>query len=329
MKIIFLLLVLLFTSGCAITEKRWKVATSEDTVSSYETFLKRYPNSEFTNKALIRLEQLYDKKDWEETQSVDTIEAYKGFLRIHSNSEFVTKARNRLEHLIAQLDWNTASSADTITAYSNFLKDHGNSQFADQAQKRLEQLELLALNTAWKEAQSLNTIEAYEMFSRKYPETEFTAQASERLEELGENLQEIIITRKHINKIKRGERKYIFPIVTIQITSEAPYIIVKDSNGKYNKITPTGSENFTGGIDIPKLRYMKPYEGIALFISLHDLAGGETSKIFGKLITGISKSLNTKIGDVTLMSLNYQKPWSEINKGKKKMTMRILVLLFC
>ena len=95
------------------------------------------------------------------------------------------------------------------------------------------------------------------------------------------------------------------------------------------KITPTGSENFTGGIDIPKLRYMKPYEGIALFISLHDLAGGEISKIIVKLMAGIRKSLDTKIGDVELEVLDYQKPAREINKGKKKMTMRILVLFFC
>jgi len=49
---------LLFLSGCATLKSDFEQAKRIDSIQAYDEFLKKYPNSEFSNQALIRMEEL-------------------------------------------------------------------------------------------------------------------------------------------------------------------------------------------------------------------------------------------------------------------------------
>ncbi len=49
--ILFVVLLIIFTQGCATIQNHWQVAQSTNTIRSYEDFLERYPDSEFVDDA--------------------------------------------------------------------------------------------------------------------------------------------------------------------------------------------------------------------------------------------------------------------------------------
>lgn len=96
MKKIFLISVLLAISITCFSQKgKWKKAQEINTIESYQKFLDKYPDSEFTEDAKINLIDLeYDK-----SIKTNTIEAYNDFLNKYPKNHHKYDVNERLSKL--------------------------------------------------------------------------------------------------------------------------------------------------------------------------------------------------------------------------------------
>ena len=214
--------------GCATMKGHWEEAATLNTVESYEEFLKRHPEGEFSDTARERLENLYFQKaenentiasyrnflnrypegkhvdqvrlrlTWLETKEIDTIEAFEKFLRLYPEGEFSDEASAKLERLY----FDAAKRRNTIESYGDFLKQYPTGKLADEAHSQIESLYL-------QKAKETNTIEGYQDFLNRYPNGKFTAQAQVCLENL----------RAQLKAVEEAARKVLPDGANVEVTS--------------------------------------------------------------------------------------------------------------
>src|ERR1700683_3783837 len=89
---------LLGVYGCSRQQSDWEKTRAANTTDSYEQFLKKYPNGEFTAQAQARVKELYEERDWQKARDADTPDAYQAFLKDHPEGKWDEEARIRVEN---------------------------------------------------------------------------------------------------------------------------------------------------------------------------------------------------------------------------------------
>src|SRR6202140_2043195 len=89
---------LLGLSGCSRQQSDWEKTRAANTADSYEQFIRKYPNGEFTAQAQARVKELYEERDWQKARDADTQEAYQAFLKQYPEGKWTEEARIRLEN---------------------------------------------------------------------------------------------------------------------------------------------------------------------------------------------------------------------------------------
>src|SRR6202162_2492983 len=109
---------LLGIAGCSRQQSDWEKTRAANTADSYEQFIRKYPNGEFTAQAQARVKDLYEERDWQKARDADTQEAYQAFLKQYPEGKWTEEARIRVENFsLAQAPSNTApAGADTANA---------------------------------------------------------------------------------------------------------------------------------------------------------------------------------------------------------------------
>jgi hypothetical protein len=98
--------------GCSRQQSDWEKSRTANTTDSYEQFIKKYPNGEFTAQAQARLKELYEERDWQKARDADTQEAYQAFLKQYPEGKYTEEARIRVENFtLAQAPPNGAPAA--------------------------------------------------------------------------------------------------------------------------------------------------------------------------------------------------------------------------
>lgn len=159
--------------GCATMKGDWQNAEKQNTVQSYQEFLREHPDSEFSLEAIRKVEEL----EWNRSKRKDTIDSYESFFKKYPDSRFTSYAKDR----IVELKWDRTKQQDSIKAYQSFLNEYPASKYEQQAKETLEELE-------WKATQESKTIEAYEKFLKKHPSSRFASQAASSLNSMREIL---------------------------------------------------------------------------------------------------------------------------------------------
>jgi cell division protein FtsN len=100
--------------GCSRQQSDWEKTRAANNTDSYEQFLKKYPNGEFTAQAQARVKELYEERDWQKARDADTQEAYQAFLKQYPEGKWTEEARIRVENFtLAQAPSNaTPAGAD-------------------------------------------------------------------------------------------------------------------------------------------------------------------------------------------------------------------------
>jgi cell division protein FtsN len=114
---------LLGISGCSRQQSDWEKTRAANTTDSYEQFIKKYPNGEFTAQAKGRAKELYEERDWQKARDIDTQEAYQAFLKQYPEGKWTEEARIRVENFtLAQAPSNAApGGAETANTPGNPL----------------------------------------------------------------------------------------------------------------------------------------------------------------------------------------------------------------
>jgi cell division protein FtsN len=117
----FALLISIGIYGCSRQQSDWEKTRAANTTDSYEQFLKKYPNGEFTAQAQARVKELYEERDWQKARDADTQEAYQAFLKQYPEGKWTEEARIRVENFtLAQAPSNaTPAGADTANTPGN------------------------------------------------------------------------------------------------------------------------------------------------------------------------------------------------------------------
>jgi cell division protein FtsN len=112
---------LLGVCGCSRQQSDWEKTRAANNTDSYEQFLKKYPNGEFTAQAQARVKELYEERDWQKARDADTQEAYQAFLKQYPEGKWTEEARIRVENFtLAQAPSNaTPAGADTANTPGN------------------------------------------------------------------------------------------------------------------------------------------------------------------------------------------------------------------
>src|SRR5882762_11643450 len=112
---------LLYISGCSRQQSDWEKTRAANTTDSYEQFIKKYPNGEFTAQAQARVKELYEERDWQKARDTDTQEAYQAFLKQYPEGKWTEEARIRVENFtLAQAPSNaTPAGAETANTPGN------------------------------------------------------------------------------------------------------------------------------------------------------------------------------------------------------------------
>ena len=107
--------------GCSRQQSDWEKTRAANTTDSYEQFLKKYPNGEFSAQAQARVKELYEEHDWQKARDADTQEAYQAFLKQYPEGKWTEEARIRVENFtLAQAPSNaTPAGADTVNTPGN------------------------------------------------------------------------------------------------------------------------------------------------------------------------------------------------------------------
>jgi cell division protein FtsN len=90
--------VLLGIYGCSRQQSDWEKTRAANTTDSYEQFLKKYPNGEFSAQAQARVKELYEERDWQKARDTDTQDAYQAFLKQYPEGKWTEEARIRVEN---------------------------------------------------------------------------------------------------------------------------------------------------------------------------------------------------------------------------------------
>lgn len=95
-----LLSVLLLLGGCGELQD-WRTTQRTDTLESYQSFIERYPQSQYVPVAQRRLTDLEEQRDWLIASESDTAESYRNFINAHPKGRWTREARVRLQNYMS------------------------------------------------------------------------------------------------------------------------------------------------------------------------------------------------------------------------------------
>lgn len=288
-KNILSMVMLLILAGCATVDSHWQQANSANTVQGYESFLRRYPRSDYTAKAWEKIEALH----WQETTIANTVQGYESFLRRYPRSDNAARAREKIE----ALHWQEATAANTVKAYGSFLKSYPHSDYSVKARAEIESLQwqeaatkpsipafrrYLALHPdgehatdaksqlellEWETAKKANSLSCYEGFREKYPTSRYSAQAQAEIQTFAK----VVIDLP--KKIAAGAR---YKVVFTETNGVG--VVFKEYN--YILVTPDGSRYTRRSVDLVESEWIKvPAKGKGIESTFVPKDWGNGSKV--------------------------------------------------
>jgi len=164
-----LLCLTILVSSCSSERRRYEKARSENTLSAYEDFLKKYPKSEHTTI----INNLIDSIHFYHIKIDNSIDAYKTFIKQYPQSIYI----DSVNFLMEEFYYNQAKVENSIDAYENFLKQYPQSRYNENVNSLIEKIYFTV-------AKDINSINAYIDFLKRYPNNHYTEEVKELLEKI-------------------------------------------------------------------------------------------------------------------------------------------------
>lgn len=79
----------------------WQGTERADTLEAYESFLERYPASQYAPVAERRIATLTEERDWRLATEQDTAQAYRAFVDTYPRGRWASEARLRLQNFMS------------------------------------------------------------------------------------------------------------------------------------------------------------------------------------------------------------------------------------
>ena len=137
MRNLFLFTLLLALSlTCFSQEGKWDKAQKKNTIESYQKFLQKYPDSEYSENAQSKIIEL----EYKVVKNDNTIESYSNFIKKYPKANQTSEATKKL----MQLEYIYARENHSISIYKDFLKKYPNASFEDEIRNYIITLEAIS-----------------------------------------------------------------------------------------------------------------------------------------------------------------------------------------
>lgn len=161
--VVSFLLLILFMVSCSNPEKEFAKAKEKNNIEAYEKFIKKFPNSEFTNQAKRELENL----EYNHALELHTVQSLEAFLSKYPESQY----NKEIENEIQKIEYTNVKKINTIDAYKSLLNKYPNTVFKDSVIERIDLLK------AYKE----DKLKSFRIFLNKYPKSEFVKEVKKEI----------------------------------------------------------------------------------------------------------------------------------------------------
>lgn len=134
------LMAVLGLAACSSAQSDWQQSNASNTVSAYQEFLQKHPNTPQSVEARARITALQDEQAWTRARQVNTVQSYQSYLQEHPSGIHVAEAKDNIAANERTTAWLAASSTDTPESLESFLQRYPQGPEADKAKARLAQL---------------------------------------------------------------------------------------------------------------------------------------------------------------------------------------------
>jgi hypothetical protein len=127
-------------AACSSAQSDWQQSNARDTVSAYQEFLQKHPNTPQSVAARNRIRALQDEEAWTRAQQVNTAQSYQGYIQEEPSGAHLAEAKDNIASNERTTAWLAASATDTPESLQGFLQKYPEGPEADKAKARLAQL---------------------------------------------------------------------------------------------------------------------------------------------------------------------------------------------
>lgn len=127
-------------AACSSAQSDWQQTNASDTVSAYQEFLQKHPNTPQSVEARNRIHALLDEEAWTRARQVNTVQSYQNYLQEQPSGIHAAEAKDNIASNERSVAWLAASSTDTPESFEAFLQKYPQGPEADKAKARLAQL---------------------------------------------------------------------------------------------------------------------------------------------------------------------------------------------
>ena len=109
-----------------LSEKNiWKSVKDQNTFSSYQTYINKYPKGKYLNEA----KNLKDDSFWKETKKQNSFEAYKKYLSLNPDGKYLNEAKNLKDDSF----WKETKKQNSFEAYKKYLSLNPDGKYINDA----------------------------------------------------------------------------------------------------------------------------------------------------------------------------------------------------
>jgi outer membrane protein assembly factor BamD (BamD/ComL family) len=113
-------------------EIHWLWAAHKDKTSSYESYVRTWPNGRHYNDAQTR----YDEHGWSDAQAVNTTKGFERYIQFHGDGKHTEEARDKIE----SLNWQEAETTNNIKGFERYIQFHGEGKHVSEAKNKIKAL---------------------------------------------------------------------------------------------------------------------------------------------------------------------------------------------
>jgi len=127
-------------AACSSAQSDWQQSNASNTISAYQEFLQKHPNTPQSVEARNRVRALQDEEGWARAQQVNTGQSYQSYIQEQPSGIHVAEAKDRIASNERSTAWLAASATDTPESLQAFLQKYPHGPQTDKAKARLAQL---------------------------------------------------------------------------------------------------------------------------------------------------------------------------------------------
>jgi hypothetical protein len=115
-------------------EIHWHWASHKDETTSYESYLKVWPEG----RHAVEARALYDKHGWAEAEAANSVEGFERYVQLHGEGKHVAEAEDSIE----SLHWREATAANTVAGFERYVQLHGEGKHVTEAEDSIRSLRM-------------------------------------------------------------------------------------------------------------------------------------------------------------------------------------------